>query len=217
MLTVRRRILALTGPQKTGPTGKGREARESLLLQLEAPMADRVPDHGPHAATSLNLRHETAFLLRWDMDIRRAARARAHGDRTDEDDLAQHARMRLMQVGRVMSKPPTPYVRAVIANAMKSARRRERRSFSTRSPLAREFPDCLAAPAIEVHDGSEARVAAWIQTLPTQLRNVYQHLYTDRRPQREAARLMRMSQPRVTQLHRQLLERGRRDLACLAA
>ena len=43
------------------------------------------------------------------------------------------------------------------------------------------------------------------------------HLYEDARPQREVATLLGVSQPRVAQMHAELLSRGRTQLVGLAA
>lgn len=174
------------------------------------------------AASGLNLPiptipDESTFLLAWDDDIRRCARSAANGDRAYAADLAQQARTRLLIANRAMPNAPTAYVRTVIANTVRSALHREARSFSARAPMAQELSEDLEAPA-EVLDGRyTAAVAAWATRLPARLKAVYEYLYAEERSQREAAGLMKVSQPRVAQLHRQLLERGRVDLAHLAA
>lgn len=160
---------------------------------------------------------ESAFLSAWDDDIGRAARAAADGDRVYEQDLAQVARMRLLVANRALPNAPTPYVRTVIANAVRSEIRRNRRNFGARSPMAQELKEDLEVPASDQEHASAAAVAAWTTRLPARLRDVYRHLYVEERSQREAARLMNVSQPRIAQLHRQLLQRAREDLAHLAA
>jgi len=160
---------------------------------------------------------EAAFLRSWNQDIQRAARAAANGNGSQEEDLGQQARERLLLASRAVPNAPRPYIRVVIANTLRSARRREGRSFSTRSPLAQDLDDDLVAPKDEPADGRAAVVASWAARLPVRLCEVYRHLYVEERSQRETAQLMRVSQPRVAQLHQQLLKRGRGDLAYLAA
>jgi DNA-directed RNA polymerase specialized sigma24 family protein len=60
-------------------------------------------------------------------------------------------------------------------------------------------------------------IARWVNGLPKSLQKLYELIYVKECTQREAASLMRVSQPRIAQLHRQLLQRGRQELAHLAA
>ena len=66
-------------------------------------MADREPNLCPNGANPLlplPALDEAAFLRKWDDDIKRAARAAAHGDGAFEDDLAQQVRLRLLTAYR---------------------------------------------------------------------------------------------------------------------
>jgi RNA polymerase sigma factor (sigma-70 family) len=183
-------------------------------------VADREPNLCPNGANPLlplPALDEAAFLRKWDDDIKRAARAAAHGDGAFEDDLAQQVRLRLLTAYRARPNTSTPYVRAIIANTIRSALRRDGRSFTTRSRMAQELTEDIEAPTDEPEDGDQAVVTAWAMQLPARLRGVYHHLYAGDRSQRQVALLMRMSQPRVAQLHQQLLQRGREELAYLAA
>jgi RNA polymerase sigma factor (sigma-70 family) len=182
-------------------------------------MADRrldlYPEEGANAPlpTAFN---EEAFLLAWDKDIKRAARAAATGDSAQREDFVQQARMRVLLAYRTLPDAPTPYIRTVIANTLRTALRREARSFNGRSPLAEKLDDDLAAPGHEPVDERAAAVSAWAERLPPRLRQICRHLYFEERSQREVARLMYVSQPRVAQLHRQLLNLGRQEIAHLA-
>ncbi len=160
---------------------------------------------------------ETAFLHHWDDDIRRAARAAANGNDADEEDLAQVVRMRLLIVNRAFQDAPAAYIRAVITNTLRSVLRYEARRFSTRSPLAEQLNPDFPAPVDDLADAKVRSVAAWVNSLPVRFQAVYRQLYSEGRSQRDAARLMSVSQPRISQLHRQLLEQGRQDLADVAA
>jgi len=59
-------------------------------------------------------------------------------------------------------------------------------------------------------------VSKWIASLPSCLRAVFELIYGAGYTQREASSLLGLSQPRITQLHQALLQRGRLDLAILA-
>jgi len=154
------------------------------------------------------------FLITWDRDIQRASKAgaqRIHGTREDAEDFAQEARIRLVRIASKPQGAASRYVRKVIANAIKSAiDRTDKTPFEDINEETERIP---AEPA----DSRIAEVVAWLQTVSPQLRTIYQHLYVDGRTQREASRLMRISQPRVAQLHARLLEAGRRELHHLAA
>jgi RNA polymerase sigma factor (sigma-70 family) len=155
------------------------------------------------------------LLKQWDADVRRAARARSSGLSTDADvdDLAQEARLRLVLVARRRADMPVPYLRTVVANAVRAASRRYRQRAKVE-----ELSEELAAPCEEPRDRRAGEVVArWVEQLPSSLQAVYQALYRDDRAQRETATMLGISQPRVAQLHRALLERGRRELKHLAA
>lgn len=170
---------------------------------------DLRPANGADSSLSPVPSSETAFLSSWDNDIKRAARAAAKGDRAYAEDLAQQARARLMAVNRVMEAAPPPYIRTVIANTLRTARRRESLAFTTRSPLAEELNEDLEASVDQQVEGKEVPVATWVERLPAPLQEIYRRLYVEERSQRETAKLMGVSQPRVAQLHRKLLELGR--------
>lgn len=57
-------------------------------------------------------------------------------------------------------------------------------------------------------------VRRWIGQLPANLQLIYYSIYVHGLTQRETAASLRVSQPRVVELHRLLLQRGRRELAC---
>jgi DNA-directed RNA polymerase specialized sigma subunit len=53
--------------------------------------------------------------------------------------------------------------------------------------------------------------------MPARLRAVFKLLYGSGYTQREPSSVLGLSQPRITQLHQELLQRGRLDLAAVAA
>jgi DNA-directed RNA polymerase specialized sigma subunit len=55
-------------------------------------------------------------------------------------------------------------------------------------------------------------VRRWIGQLPGPLRQIYNSIYVHGLTQRETARVLGVSQPRISELHNVLLERGRAEL-----
>jgi len=156
---------------------------------------------------------EDQALHTWERDIVRAARFHARYRGCDEDtadELAQAARMRVWGALRKGSAAlGSHYIRKVIANAV-------------RTPLAGD-PVLAVASEIDEADAVDTSlqksdplavdaVRAWLKTLPLRLQRVYQLLFVKEYSQREAALVLGVSQPRIAQLHRALLERGSRDL-----
>jgi RNA polymerase sigma factor (sigma-70 family) len=153
------------------------------------------------------------FLIIWDRDIQRASEAgakRITGTREDAEDFAQEARIRLFRIASKPQAAASRYVRKVIANAIKTA-------IDHTGPSLEAINEETQHIAAEQPDQRIAEVDAWLQTISPHLRTIYHYLYVDGRTQRETARLMHISQPRVAQLHSRLLETGRRDLRHLAA
>ena len=154
------------------------------------------------------------FLHTWDEDIRRASRTAARrvgGTAEDAEDFAQEVRIRLFPIAALPQAAAPRYVRKVVANAVKSAVSR------THAIVFEDIDETAEQLMVEPPDPRIADVAAWVSTQPYPLRAVYQHLYVEGLTQREAARVMRISQPRVAQLHQRLLDAGRVDLQHLAA
>jgi RNA polymerase sigma factor (sigma-70 family) len=162
---------------------------------------------------------ENNTLLHWDRDIKRAASARARGWANQDfvsDELAQAARIRvLLAVRRLGGAAGVGYLRKVISHA-------------TLTPVAHDpvldvaeelDADNLTATsdAEQVDEFAAAGVRRWLRTLPTQLQRLYRLLYVEDMSQREAAREMGVSQPRIAQLHRALLQRGESCLYKFAA
>ncbi len=174
-------------------------------------IADETTPPEPNA----NRLTEAAMATRWDADARRCARRWAGlvGPHADQDDLAQEAQIRVLTVVRANARVPERYMRKVIGNAVLAAVHRERQ-VAEFEPVSDEAP---APDALEVDVQAERAVSSWVVLLPSRLREVFEVLYEQGCSQREAARLLGVSQPRVAQLHQALLEQGRRDLQHLAA
>lgn len=183
----------------------------SSVHRSEAPRSeDNKPKNKPA---------EDEFILRWDNDIKRAATSAARRWRLDEeptDDLVQEARLAILLAMRRGRPTTEPYVRRVIANAVRKAVRREAKAFSQLSAddaaaadpwaEATESPLDFDLPFVDV-------VAQWVHGLPPRLHAIYKLIYIDEASQRKAAAMLRISQPRVAQLHHQLLEQGRVELS----
>lgn len=169
----------------------------------------------PAHARKLTKRQEAFLLQTWDRDIERAARAAASGRAGDNQDLAQDARLRVLLAVRAFPEVPAPYIRAVIANTMRSALRREFRRFSSQSLLADEVTDDIPAPDARSEAASAEAVTSCVGSLPHRLRDIYQYLYVEDRPQREVAKIMGVTQPRIAQMHRSLLDLAREQFADL--
>jgi DNA-directed RNA polymerase specialized sigma24 family protein len=57
-------------------------------------------------------------------------------------------------------------------------------------------------------------VRRWITRLPGSLRRIFDFIYVLGFTHRETAASMGLSQPRVAELHQQLIQRGRAELTC---
>jgi DNA-directed RNA polymerase specialized sigma24 family protein len=154
------------------------------------------------------------FLHTWDEDIRRASRAAARrlgGTAEDAEDFAQEVRIRLFPIAALPQAAAPRYVRKLVANAVKTSVSR------TDTTVFEDIDETAEQLMVEPPDPRIADVAAWVATRTFPLRAIYQHLYVEGLTQRETARVMRISQPRVAQLHQRLLDVGRVDLQHLAA
>jgi RNA polymerase sigma factor (sigma-70 family) len=126
----------------------------------------------------------------------------------EEEDLVQETLIRLLLLYRRKPTAPAPYIRTLIANRLRTAVRREAGTSYTLTTLAEEVTCRQGARHPDLW-----YVTAWAANLPKQLRAIYLHLYVNESTQRETARAMNISQPRVAQLHRMLLERARTMVA----
>ena len=144
----------------------------------------------------------------------------------DLDDLEQAGRIALW---RSTAKPDARrgifinYARRAVKNAIRSEVRCARPVSDAGEPRMQPIGD--ATEDLEDHrDRLDSldffailRVRRWLETLPLTLRNLFALIYRNGLSQRDAARILQVSQPRVAQLHTELLRRGREALAELAA
>jgi len=190
---------------------------------MAAQMCRLVEADGPSTcATSESRFSEDALFAHWDPFIKHAARGAAFhlgGGQPEADDFAQETRIRVLQAFRRRRHLPPRYFHLIIENTVRSGIRRERRAFGFRSPKAVALDDNLVDPQSFLNGTASDRmiVRAWVAGLPERLKTIYELIYEQGHTQREAAAILEISQPRVAQLHRDLLEEGKRGLAHLAA
>ena len=147
----------------------------------------------------------------FDADIKRLARYAAHKPAqydVDSEDLAQEARLHLLRTN--ISDKSEAYVRKTIFNATCEARRAELR-FLTRHELQSglEAEAYRPRPASAEVDVALFDLQRFLSGLSARLEQVYEALYVRNCDQRSAAAELSITQPRVAQLHAELLKRGR--------
>lgn len=143
----------------------------------------------------------------------------------DFDDLEQAGRIALWRsTARFDARRGAfiNYARRAVKNAIRSEIQRVRPVSEAGERLIHPMDDATE----DVEDQCDpvnsldlfviVRVRRWLETLPLTLRNLFALIYRNGLSQRDAARILRVSQPRVAQLHTELLRRGREALAELA-
>lgn len=171
-----------------------------------------TPAERPH-----NPAAEDAFLAEWSDDITRAARrgVRLAGAAwPTAEDVAQDVRIRVLRAFRLLSPPPEGYVRTVIKNTVNNVVSRPHGVFP--DAVDPQALDAVVSPTWATDERSR-NVRLWLIGLPQRLQQLYSLLYVQGATQREAARAMGVSQPRVAQLHRELLTLGREGFTSVAA
>ena len=174
------------------------------------------------AANAVGSGQFTDLLNQFDPLIKRAARRASYylnGTPNLADDLAQDVRCHLWEALRTDLVTNPAFVRRLITNELRSHIRFEQRRLQLCSKEVRELDERLPG-GLDSRDAEgidRLCITNWVSKLPGQLRIAFDVLYKQGYTQREASRALSVSQPRVTQLHRELLERGRSDLLALAA
>ncbi len=165
---------------------------------------------------------EAELLARWQGDAERSALAhlRRSGISPETDlaaDLAQEALLRLLVVARRGQAHSERYIRRVLANAVK--RGAARMLSGTDLDVGDEMLDAIhEPPADEDRDVlADARIRTWVADLRPALQRTYFNVYVLGTTQRAAAVDLGVTQPRVAQLHAQLLTLGHEELRSLAA
>jgi RNA polymerase sigma factor (sigma-70 family) len=176
----------------------------------------------PALATEANNRIAAeAALAAFDRDIERAARRAARkygGCDADAQDFAQAARIRLFRVVRRRGPKPERYVRRLIKHAVLRAAITEMRGFGSLSLHRTEVVvDDTGAATIAAPEVTMEAVRSWLTALPGPLRQLVQLVYAEGASQRDAGKVLGLSQPRVAQLHASVLQSGRNSFQSLAA
>jgi len=159
------------------------------------------------------------YIKRWNDDIDRAARHVCRMRAADPDDVAQEIRVRLFQLWLANDgDPPSGYVRITIRNTALNAIRDEQRA--SRHNLRGSFPLSLSSEISTPEEDlvareSRHRLDAWVKRLPPLLERTFDLLYRQGLSQRAAAAALGVTQPRVAQLHRSLLDLGREAIPAL--
>jgi RNA polymerase sigma factor (sigma-70 family) len=170
----------------------------------------------------------------WTAEIRAKAKhlaGRFHVSARDlTDDLEQAGLIAFLRATHAYrqdrGKPFANYVRRAVRNAMTS---RLRALFAPDGLLAACALDVIfanqqfSAPKENRPDNHYERiemqsyVSEWVRSLPPRVQEIYGLVYEQGLTQREVANRTGISQPRVSQIHRQLVERGKQELAALVA
>jgi len=151
-----------------------------------------------------------ATLNAWDDYIKKTARdvARSVGASGDDaDEFAQAARIALWRAIEKGAPASDAYRKGIVKNAMRSTARKERGGFRSLSIWRHELDEELLRRQDD--DETAAGVVEWADQLPANLRNIYELLYVEGFTQRDVARKLRVTQPRIAQLHAQLKRRAR--------
>lgn len=152
--------------------------------------------------------------------VRAAYRAslRITGSGILAEDLAQEVRSHLAEAlnkGKVKERA----VRVLITNAIRDRIRFERSRFQLTSTNAAELDDrnAVFSQVDSTTRPDVLTISKWVASQPRRLRAIFELLYGFGYTHREASSVLGLSQPRITQLHQELIERGRLDLKALAA
>ena len=177
-------------------------------------MASEQTDPDEPAGPQHTLQQFDRLIMR---SARRASRYITGNDGMAED-LAQDVRFHLaraLEAERIEEKG----IHRLITNALRDRIRFERSRIQLTSHNMAELDDrnTLFSLTDSYTTPEILTVAKWIGSLPSRLRAVFELLYRFGYTQREACSALGLSQPRITQLHQELLERGRLDLPALAA
>lgn len=141
---------------------------------------------------------------------------------SDHDEFAQAARIALWRTIERQGIDSAPYVRRVIFVAMHQVVRSARRGAILVQPVLDEYGEWDLGSAADMREraldaADRLAIARWVNRQPHAHREVFRLLYVEGLSQREAAVAMRISQPRVAQLHRKMLAAGHDDLVAYAA
>lgn len=163
------------------------------------------------------------LLERWNGDIRRASEAAVRSFQTrvsDPDDFAQDARLRVLRSYKSAPSRSEAFIRTVIKNSTRNSARSET-PYLEKIDLVEDLENLEETEIVSGFQNTDidhfavAAVRKFVSTLPQNLQAVYKLIFQDELTQRDAARRIGVSQPRVAELKRELLRRGKRELTRL--
>lgn len=149
---------------------------------------------------------KAAQISKWDKDFRRAARARTVGFELPSDfaaDLEQEARVAVLNALNRYGDAPEQLIRTIVANSILKGSINEARWRRHTAPVNAAENICSD---FEEPNHDVRLLSALIRTLPSSVQQVFQLLYVEGVSQRIAAARMKVSQPRITHLHKELKE-----------
>jgi len=163
-------------------------------------------------------RDSNALLLEWQTILERLARRKTNCLAT-ADDLMQAGRAALLRADRSFKTGRRAsfetYASVAIKNAMKRELRRVRGNKTLREKLTSSDTSLTtqACPntLIRVPTLVTTALNQWVASLPRFLAEIFEAIYELRLSQRQVAVRLGVSQPRVQQLHRQLIQLARRQ------
>ena len=140
------------------------------------------------------------------IDTAVARRVRCHADRADAAQLASLALIKAAEsYDSSFGKPFDNYAATAIANAAKDfARERQRHNARFRCDLDLPNTASRTVPADE-----RIMVTEFVSQLPDQMRRVYGAIYELGCTQSEAAKMLGVTQPRVSHVLRRLLDQAK--------
>jgi RNA polymerase sigma factor (sigma-70 family) len=161
------------------------------------------------------------ILKLWDRDIRRASDIAARSflrQAADRDDFAQDARLRVLRSYKSDPTKSEAFIRTVIKNSTRNSARSEITDLEKTTALetSEEAQNATAFEDRATDHFVVAAVRRFISSLPENLQAVYKLIFQDELTQRDAANRMGLSQPRIAELKRELLRRGKKELVHLA-
>jgi RNA polymerase sigma factor (sigma-70 family) len=170
--------------------------------------------------SSQGLTYPFSTFQQFDTLITRSARRASYyitGSSSLAEDLAQDVRLHLWRALEAGLVQESAVIRRLITNAIRDRIRFERTRIQLTSSGMSELDDRNPALLLDASYRPEIlTVARWVASLPGRLRAVFELIYGSGYTQREVSSVLGLSQPRITQLHQELLQRGRLDLSALA-
>ena len=156
-----------------------------------------------------------ALLSRWEPIVQASARRRTKC-MASREDVAQAGRLAVLAAAGHYNVERGQSFNHYASRAISNETLKEALRLQTQSECECGLDAALGVSAPNSRDRCGG-VREWISGLPRILIKVFVLLYRFGLTQREAAARLRVSQPRICQLHTTLIEHGQRDLAGLGS